>query len=90
MTDEQIAAVCGQAVVHLYPADTARKEVLADCTGVEHGTLLDDATLQLGEVDAVSWSAVCHEVRCAGGDQKQRRQDKPPLPTEEIERRVTK
>ena len=44
MTDEQIAAVCGEAVVHLYPADTARKVVLADCTGVEHGTFLDDAT----------------------------------------------
>jgi hypothetical protein len=47
MTDEQIAAVCGEAVVLLYPADTARKVVLADCTGVQHGTFLDDATLQL-------------------------------------------
>lgn len=34
-------------MVHLYPADTARTVVLADCTGVEHGTFLDDATLQL-------------------------------------------
>ena len=54
MTDEQIAAVCGEAkaqgmraVVHFYPAETARKVVLAGCTGVEHGTFLDDATLQL-------------------------------------------
>jgi imidazolonepropionase-like amidohydrolase len=54
MTDAQIAAVCGEAkaqgmraVVHLYPADTARKVILAGCTGVEHGTFLDDATLQL-------------------------------------------
>jgi imidazolonepropionase-like amidohydrolase len=54
MTDEQIAAVCGEAkaqgmraVVHLYPADTARKVVPAGCTDVEHGTFLDDATLQL-------------------------------------------
>ncbi|SRR5258708_4731840 len=54
MTDEQIAAVCGEAkaqgmraVVHLYPADTARKVILAVCTGVEHGTFLDDATPQL-------------------------------------------
>ena len=47
MTDEQIAAVCGEAVVHLYPADTARKVVLPDCTGVEHGTFLDDTTPQL-------------------------------------------
>ena len=34
-------------MVHLYPADTARKVILAVCTGVEHGTFLDDATLQL-------------------------------------------
>ena len=54
MTDDQIAAVCGdakaqgmRAVVHLYPADTARNAVLAGCTGVERGTFLDDATLQL-------------------------------------------
>jgi imidazolonepropionase-like amidohydrolase len=54
MTDDQIAAVCGEAkaqgmwaVVQLYPADTARNAVLAGCTGVEHGTFLDDATLQL-------------------------------------------
>jgi imidazolonepropionase-like amidohydrolase len=33
--------------VHLYLADTARKVVLAGSTGVEHGTFLDDATLQL-------------------------------------------
>ena len=42
-----MGAVCGEAVVHLYPANTARKVVLAGRTGVEHGTFLDDATLQL-------------------------------------------
>ena len=53
MTDEQSSAVCGEAkaqgmrAVVLYPADTARKVVVAGCTGVEHGTFLDDATLQL-------------------------------------------
>ena len=36
-----MGAVCGEAVVHLYPADTARNAVLAGCTGVEHGTFLD-------------------------------------------------
>jgi imidazolonepropionase-like amidohydrolase len=53
MTDDQIAAVCGEAkaqgmraVMHLYPADKARNAVLAGCTGVDHGTFLDDATLQ--------------------------------------------
>ena len=33
--------------VGLLAADTARKVVVAGCTGVEHGTFLDDATLQL-------------------------------------------
>jgi imidazolonepropionase-like amidohydrolase len=54
LTDEQITAVCGEAkaqgmraVVHVYTADTARKVILAGCTGIEHGAFLDDATLQL-------------------------------------------
>jgi imidazolonepropionase-like amidohydrolase len=54
LTDEQITAVCGEskaqgmrAVVHAYTADTARKVILAGCTGIEHGAFLDDATLQL-------------------------------------------
>ncbi len=54
MTDEQIAAVCGEAktqrmraVVHAHATDAARKVILAGCTGIEHGTFLDDATLQL-------------------------------------------
>jgi len=36
-----------RTVVQLYPAATARKVILAVCTGVERGTFLDDATLQL-------------------------------------------
>jgi imidazolonepropionase-like amidohydrolase len=54
LTDEQITAVCGEAkaqrmraVVHVYTADTARKVILAGCTGIEHGAFLDDPTLQL-------------------------------------------
>jgi imidazolonepropionase-like amidohydrolase len=54
LTDEQIQAACGEskvqgmrAVVHVYTADTARKVILAGCTGIEHGAFLDDATLQL-------------------------------------------
>src|SRR5579863_8571811 len=53
ITDEGIAAVCGgaqaqgmRAMAHLDPADTARKAILAVCTGLERGTFLDDATLQ--------------------------------------------
>jgi imidazolonepropionase-like amidohydrolase len=54
LTDEQIQAACGEskaqrmrAVVHVYTADTARKVILAGCTGIEHGAFLDDTTLQL-------------------------------------------
>src|SRR5258708_6612299 len=54
MTDGQIAAVCGEAtarglrsVVHAHAADGARASVMAGCTSIEHGTFLDDATLQL-------------------------------------------
>ena len=36
-----MGAVCAEAVVHLYPADTARKVVLSS------RTFLDDETLQL-------------------------------------------
>jgi imidazolonepropionase-like amidohydrolase len=54
MSDAQIEAGCGQAkaqglraVVHAHAADGARKAVVAGCTGIEHGTMLDDATLDL-------------------------------------------
>ena len=54
MTDEQIQATCGEAtklglrsVVHAHAPGGARAAVLAGCTSIEHGALLDDATLQL-------------------------------------------
>lgn len=54
MTTEQINAACGEAkaqglrgVVHAHAADGARAAVLAGCTAIEHGTLLDDEVLQL-------------------------------------------
>jgi len=54
MTDQQIDAACGEAkaqgmraVVHAHASDAARKAILAGCTGIEHGTFLDDATLKL-------------------------------------------
>jgi imidazolonepropionase-like amidohydrolase len=54
MTNEQIDAACGEAkaqglraVVHAHAADGARAAILAGCTGIEHGTMLDDATLDL-------------------------------------------
>jgi imidazolonepropionase-like amidohydrolase len=54
MTDEQIQATCSEAkalhlraVVHAHAPSGARAAVLAGCTSIEHGALLDDATLQL-------------------------------------------
>jgi imidazolonepropionase-like amidohydrolase len=54
MTAAQIEAACGEAkaqglraVVHAHASDGARAAVLAGCTSIEHGTFLDDATLQL-------------------------------------------
>ncbi|MGD0301972.1 MAG: amidohydrolase family protein [Bryobacteraceae bacterium] len=54
MTDEQVLATCSEAkalglrsVVHAHAPGGARAAVMAGCTSVEHGALLDDATLQL-------------------------------------------
>jgi imidazolonepropionase-like amidohydrolase len=54
MTTEQINATCGEAkaqglraVVHAHATDGARAAILAGCTGIEHGTMLDNATLDL-------------------------------------------
>lgn len=54
MTDAQIQAACGEAkalgkrvLVHAHASAGARAAVLAGCTSIEHGTFLDDATLQL-------------------------------------------
>ena len=54
MTKEQIDAACGEAkavglraVVHAHASDGATASVMAGCTSIEHGTFLDDKTLQL-------------------------------------------
>jgi imidazolonepropionase-like amidohydrolase len=54
MTDEQLAAGCGEAkaqglraVVHAISAKSARASVMAGCTSIEHGDFVDDATLEL-------------------------------------------
>lgn len=54
MTDEQVAATCGEAkalglrsVVHAHASGGARAAVMGGCTSIEHGAFLDDATLQL-------------------------------------------
>ena len=53
LTVEQINAACGTAkalglrgVVHAHSSDGARASVEAGCMSIEHGTFLDDATLQ--------------------------------------------
>lgn len=54
MTDEQIQAVCGEAkavglrsVVHAIGNAGALASVRAGCTSIEHGTFLEDSTLDL-------------------------------------------
>jgi imidazolonepropionase-like amidohydrolase len=54
MTGDQIRAVCGEAkavglrsVVHAIGDAGARDAVLAGCTSIEHGTFVEDATLDL-------------------------------------------
>jgi len=53
LTPEQIQAACGTAkslglrgVVHAHSSDAARLCVEAGCMSIEHGTFIDDATLQ--------------------------------------------
>jgi imidazolonepropionase-like amidohydrolase len=54
MTPEQITATCGEAkaqglrsLVHAHSSDGARAAVMAGCAAIEHGTFLDDNTLEL-------------------------------------------
>jgi imidazolonepropionase-like amidohydrolase len=54
MTDEQIQAACGEAkaqglrvLVHAIGAAGAKAAILAGCTSIEHGSYVDDATLEL-------------------------------------------
>lgn len=54
MTKEQIDAACGEAkslglrvAVHAHATEGARASIEAGCTSIEHGTFLDDATLDL-------------------------------------------
>jgi len=54
LTQEQLDAACGEAaarglrsVVHAHGPESARRSALAGCSQVEHGALLDRATLEL-------------------------------------------
>ncbi|MDP2958730.1 MAG: amidohydrolase family protein [Longimicrobiales bacterium] len=54
LSQEQLDAACGRArerglraFVHAYDPESVRRVVAARCTGVEHGALLDRATLEL-------------------------------------------
>src|SRR5216117_3497707 len=54
LSEDQLRAACGEAraqgrrsVVHAHAAEAARRAVLAGATSIEHGVLLDEATLDL-------------------------------------------
>ena len=54
LSQEQLDAACGQArehglraVVHAHSSESATRAALADCSQIEHGALLDRATLEL-------------------------------------------
>jgi len=54
LSQEQLDAACGEArarhlrsAVHAHGVESARRAVLAGCTSIEHGALLDAATLRL-------------------------------------------
>ncbi len=54
LSQEQLDALCGEAsalglrsVVHAHGPESARRTALAGCTTIEHGALLDRATLEL-------------------------------------------
>src|SRR5215471_14998012 len=54
MSDEQIQAACGEAkaqglrvLVHAIGAAGAKAAILAGCTAIEHGSYVDDATLEV-------------------------------------------
>src|SRR5437773_734012 len=54
LSEDELRAACGEAkahgrrcVVHAHAAEAARRAVLAGATSIEHGVLLDEATLDL-------------------------------------------
>ena len=54
LSEDELRAACDEAkahglraVVHAHAAEAARRAVMAGCTTIEHGVLLDDATLDL-------------------------------------------
>ncbi len=54
LTQEQLGAACGEATaqglrsaVHAHSTESARRAVLAGCTVIEHGALIDRATMEL-------------------------------------------
>jgi imidazolonepropionase-like amidohydrolase len=54
MSQEQLDAICGEAkahhlrvAVHAHGSESARRAILAGCTSIEHGALVDAETLRL-------------------------------------------
>lgn len=66
---EQIEAACGEAralglrtAVHAHGPESAQRAVRAGCTVIEHGALLDRATLELMAAEGVSYDPHIHLI----------------------------
>ncbi|MFB3112631.1 MAG: amidohydrolase family protein [Gemmatimonadales bacterium] len=69
MTEEQLRAACGEAAasglrsaVHAHGPESARRSVVAGCTVIEHGALLDAATLELMAAQATYYDPNIHLI----------------------------
>ncbi len=69
MTEEQLRAACGEAAasglrsaVHAHGPESARRSVVAGCTVIEHGALLDAATLELMAARATYYDPNIHLI----------------------------
>jgi imidazolonepropionase-like amidohydrolase len=69
LSEEQLVAACGQAsshglrsLVHAHGPESARRAVMAGCTQIEHGALLDRPTLELMAEHGVYFDPHIHLV----------------------------
>jgi imidazolonepropionase-like amidohydrolase len=69
MSDAQLQAACGEAkklglrtLVHAHSSSSVRAAVMAGCTQIEHGALIDDATLKLMAEHDVWYDPQCRLI----------------------------
>jgi len=79
MSQEQLDAACGEAkehglraVVHAHGSESARRSVLAGCTTIEHGALLDGEVLSLMANNGVYYDPNTHLIFQNYFDNKER------------------